>query len=179
MKLEAIHGETTYRIEVDNSASNQDGFNVTIGSAAGNRQHRVRVLGRSQGRWTLEIDGTIEDVVVSEVSGERVVEWESRTFAIEIYSLEDRFHHAAAESESDGVATLKAQMPGKVVQVLVGARHAAPPIRFGYGRKSYLHSVLSLFLSPGDPSNHTYLCLGGVSFISHPARMESDLVNLR
>ncbi|MDA2923426.1 hypothetical protein MYX65_02010 [Acidobacteria bacterium AH-259-L09] len=68
MKLEAQYDNRTYLIELEERESPDLGsyFEIKIHRPDGEQMLPVRVLSRSQGRWTLEIKGKIEDVLVTE-----------------------------------------------------------------------------------------------------------------
>ena len=122
LKLEATCQQHTYQIELEEPSHESPlkrHFEVKIADKTGKeRVVSVQILGRRHNRWTLEVGGKVEDVFVSQQGKQVLVDWQSRTFAIEIYSFRDRLLHEAGESEMAGIASLKAQMPGKVVAVL-------------------------------------------------------------
>lgn len=112
MKLEAACADRTYSIEVSRSGEQ---FLVRIGE----RALPVRLLNRTQGRWTLEIEGRIHDVVVNAAQGQTRVEWQKLTFPIQVYSRSEKMQRQTSELEIAGIVPVKAQMPGKVISVLV------------------------------------------------------------
>ncbi|MBI4446550.1 MAG: biotin/lipoyl-binding protein [Acidobacteria bacterium] len=113
MKAEARYLDRSYELllrEVD------DGFEVRIGD----QSFIVRLLDRTNARWTLEIEGRIHDVLITEGEQGLLVQWQNHTFPIEIYSRKHRLEHGAPGFEMTGRIAVKSQMPGKVVCVLVG-----------------------------------------------------------
>jgi len=84
----------------------------------GEEQREVRVVSR-KGDWlTLEIDGRILDFMVFRLGDEYVVDQSIGSWPLRV--LDQRRIAAAGLSayEPEGVVTLKAQMPGKIIRVL-------------------------------------------------------------
>ncbi len=134
LKVEAKCQQYTYQIELkelNRKSSLKRHFQVKIAGKTGKKQTvSVQILGRTHNRWTLEVDGKVEDVFVSQQGKQVLVDWQSRTFAIEIYSFRDRFLHRVGEPEVLGIASIKIQMSGKVVAVL---RQQGEPVEAGQG----------------------------------------------
>lgn len=84
----------------------------------GRKESRVRLLGRTGSRWTLEIDGRIEDVLVSSQGNQISVDWRNRNYPMRVLSFRERLVELGRHPDLDGTVELRAQMPGKVVQVL-------------------------------------------------------------
>jgi len=118
LKFELEHGEVRRGVEV-HKGEVEGHFHLEMPiNGVPSEPVSVRVLSRSGDRWTLEIEGRIEDVVLSG-GGEAVfVEWQNRTFPVRVRSQRDLLLRVAVDSEIAGSATLKAQMPGKVITVL-------------------------------------------------------------
>ena len=115
MKIEARYLDRTYPIAVH---QRQGQFEVKIGK----RVFPVRILSRNQGRWTLEIKGKIHDLLLAEKEDHTLIDWRSKSFPIRISTLQDRLRQEAAELEMAGLVPVKAQMPGKVIALLVRAQ---------------------------------------------------------
>lgn len=134
MKLEARYRDRAYAIEIrpKGRSSNPKEYELLVRDDTGNEQNvAVTLLSQCRGRWTLQVDGKIEDVVVT--SGEEVIEvdWRNRTFPIEAYALRDRRRtRSSTAPEAAGTAVLRAQMPGKVITVL---KHRGEPVQTGEG----------------------------------------------
>ncbi len=90
----------------------------------------MRVLSRSQERWTLEVNGQIEDVLVSERKDELLIDWNHQTFAIQVSPLRKKLARSLLPPETPRVASLTAPMTGKVITVLAGEGEA---VREGQG----------------------------------------------
>ena len=111
MRIEARYLERSYEIEI----REQKGlFEVYIDREV----FPVRVLARNAGSWTLEINGEVHDVLVSEAGDHTLIAWRNRTFPIQVWSLRDRLLIQASKLELPGLVSVKAQMPGKVISVL-------------------------------------------------------------
>ncbi len=67
MKLEASYNKRTYAIELETKKSSDPGshFEIKIQGPNGEQVVPVRVVSRAQDRWTLELDGQIEDLLIS------------------------------------------------------------------------------------------------------------------
>ena len=120
MKLGVRYREQVYPIEIEQSQKNRDQFSVAIESGVYKTDQPllVRVLSYSQHRWTLEIGGKIEDILLFEQRDKIWVDWRSQTFPIEVLSLRGQFSFESQRTEVAGPASVKAQMPGKVVELL-------------------------------------------------------------
>ncbi len=118
MKFQVEHGETRRQIEIRNGDS--DGLFDLLLQADGEPSESisVRILSRAGARWTLEIGGRIEDVMLSEQGGTTLAEWGNRIFPLRVRDQREVLSRLSSEKEIEGSATLKAQMPGKVVSVL-------------------------------------------------------------
>lgn len=118
LKLEIEHNDTFHDVEME-TGDGDGGFTLRLDGPDGQtRSVPVRLLSRSGDRWTLDVDGRLEDVLVSRNGDGALVEWRHRTFPVRVWTLRDRLLKAAASSEIAGAAELKAQMPGKVITVL-------------------------------------------------------------
>ncbi len=122
MKIEARHGNRTYHIELEEQESSDSGslFKIKIQRPDGEQVLLVRVLSRSQERWTLEVNGQIEDVLVSERKDELLIDWNHQAFAIQISTLREKLPRTLLPPETSRVASLTAQMTGKIIAVLAG-----------------------------------------------------------
>jgi len=120
VKIEARHSNRTYHIDLEEQESSDSGslFKIKIQRPDGEQVLRVRVLSRSQERWTLEVNGQIEDVLVSERKDELLIDWNHQTFAIQVSPLREKLPRSLLPPEAPRVASLTAQMTGKVIAVL-------------------------------------------------------------
>ena len=120
LKLEASYNNRTYPIELETIKSADPGprFEIKIERPDGEQVVLVRVLSRTQDRWTLEIDGKIEDVLISRRREEVLIDWKNRTFAVQIGRLKEKRLSDSVPSETERSSSLTAQMTGKVIAVL-------------------------------------------------------------
>ncbi|MCZ6486385.1 MAG: biotin/lipoyl-binding protein [Acidobacteria bacterium] len=120
MKIEARHSNRTFHIDLEEQESSDSGslFKIRIQRPDGEQVLRVRVLSRSQERWTLEVNGQIEDVLVSEKKDELLIDWNHQTFAIQISPLREKLPRTLLPPETPRIASLTAQMTGRVIAVL-------------------------------------------------------------
>ena len=120
MKLEASYNNRTYPIELETKKSSDPGshFEIRIQKPDGEQVVPVRVVSRAQDRWTLEIDGKIEDVLISRKREEVLIDWKNRTFAVQIGPLKEKRLIDSVPTEAGRTAPLTAQMTGKVISVL-------------------------------------------------------------
>ncbi|MGH9341611.1 MAG: acetyl-CoA carboxylase biotin carboxyl carrier protein subunit [Acidobacteriota bacterium] len=125
MKIEALYQERTWRIEIEEVQDSSGDFRIRIDD----KTHALRLLSRSQDRFTLEIHGNIEDILMSREGDHLLINWRNQTCLIQAYNLKDRLLHSGAP-EASGAAVLKALMPGKVICVL---RKAGDSVRAGEG----------------------------------------------
>ena len=120
MKLQASYNNQSYPIELEKTESAELGsrFEIKIERPDGEQVVLVRVLSRTQDRWTLEIDGHIEDVLISRKREEVLIDWKNRTFAVQIGRLKEKRLSDSVPSETERSSSLTAQMTGKVIAVL-------------------------------------------------------------
>ncbi len=120
MKLQASYNNRTYPIELETTKSADPGsrFEIKIQRPDGEQVVPVRVVSRVEDRWTLEIDGRIEDVLISRKREEVLIDWKNRTFAIQIGRLKEKRLSDSVPSETERSSSLTAQMTGKVIAVL-------------------------------------------------------------
>ena len=122
MKIEAKHREQTYLIEIQEEECEgcESEFKLRIETGPNSAEEFVvRVLSRTERQWTVELNGKVEDFSVMGDRGKKVVTWQHRLFPIEVYSLRDRLRREVTELEAADTITLKAQMPGKVIKILL------------------------------------------------------------
>jgi len=133
VKIEAKHRERSYLIEMQEAerAGCQSEFRIRIQTGPDNVEMVVvRVLSRTKGRWTVELNGRVEDFSITGDREETMVHWKHRLFPVEVYSLRDRLRRKFTELEAAETITLKAQMPGKVIEVLLDE---GEPVNAGEG----------------------------------------------
>jgi biotin carboxyl carrier protein len=120
VKLQASYNNQTYPIELETTKSSDPGshFEIKIQRPDGEQVVPVRVISRVEERWTLEIDGQIEDVLISRKREEVLIDWKHRTFAVQIGRLKEKQLSDSVSIETDRASSLKAQMTGKVIAVL-------------------------------------------------------------
>lgn len=120
MKLEATYNNQIYPIELETRKSSSPGphFEIRIRKPDGEQIVPVRVVSRNQDRWTLEIDGKIEDVLISRKGREVLIDWNNRTFSVNIGRRREHIPGIPAPAEGGKASSLTAQMTGKVISVL-------------------------------------------------------------
>ena len=120
MKLAVNCKDQSYRVELRERDTTARGpsFEISVSGSGQETRLPVRILSRVRERWTLEIDGRIEDVLISEVGGEIIVQWHNRSFPIRVGNVKQVARHPSAATERAGPTALQAQMPGKVITVL-------------------------------------------------------------
>jgi acetyl/propionyl-CoA carboxylase alpha subunit len=107
-----------FRAEIteDNSASGE--FSVTLHREVGSKSYSVRLLSRSGDRYTLEIDGRIEDFLLLPDGDKVLVNHGDQVWPFEITSSRKRSSRGARSVGIGGHSISRAQMPGRVVQLL-------------------------------------------------------------
>ena len=120
MKLQASYNNRIYAVELETKKSSEPGshFDIKIQGPDGEQVLPVRVVSRVQDRWTLEIDGKIEDLLISRQREEVLIDWKNRTFIVQIGRLKEKRLSDSVPTETQRAATLTAQMTGKVISVL-------------------------------------------------------------
>ena len=103
-------------VEVDCLDQERSIFEVTLG---GGGPRSIQVLVRDEDWLILEIDGQIRDFIVFRRGDDLVVEEaDGDSSSFEILDQRRFAVSAGKKPEVEGAVTLKAQMPGKVIQIL-------------------------------------------------------------
>jgi acetyl/propionyl-CoA carboxylase alpha subunit len=120
VEIEAKYDNQIYRIRLDErkDADLRSHFNIKIQGPENEEVVEVRVLGRTRDSWTLEIDGKIQDVLISEAQDQLLIDWDHRSFPIQVLTQAKKLLRPSVPTETEGRATLRTQMPGKVISVL-------------------------------------------------------------
>jgi biotin carboxyl carrier protein len=120
VKIKAQYDSQTYSIHLIERTGADPGsrFEIKIEGPENEQVVEVRVLAHAQDHWTLEIDGKIQDVLISETPERLLIDWDHRSFPIQIFTRADRLLKQSIRTETEGRATLVARMPGKVITVL-------------------------------------------------------------
>jgi len=120
VKLEASYNNRTYAVELETKKSSEPGshFEIKIHRPDGEQVVPVRVVSRAQDHWTLEIDGQIEDVLISRKREEVLIDWKNRTFTVQIGRPKEKRLSDSVPTESQRALSLTAQMTGKVIAIL-------------------------------------------------------------
>ena len=107
-----------YRAEITANDSKLGEFFVTLHRESGLKSFSVRLLSRAGDRYTLEIDGRIEDFLLLPDGDKVLVTHEDRVWPLEITSARKRPSGGTKGVQIAGHIISRAQMPGRVVQVL-------------------------------------------------------------
>lgn len=130
MKVRALCGDARFEVDL-REGSGDDQFELALTDAEGNKTCiEVRVLSTEGDRWVLESAGTVHDLLLEENDGGIRVEAGEWSRTIEIVSPRDRLRSTAGRLADDGLVTVRAQMPGKVVRV---AKEVGDPVAAAEG----------------------------------------------
>ncbi len=124
MKLAVKCQDEVFQVEVRPGDS---GVEVELVDPAGRRtRSRVEVLAQQDDRWTLCLGNRIEDFLIYRQDGQTWVHWRGGNTLLEV-SRYRRPSGRPKQRRRQGPTTLKAQMAGKVIQLLKGpGDHVAP-----------------------------------------------------
>jgi biotin carboxyl carrier protein len=121
VKLETTLGGESRQLEVKRQPGAGDRFWVAVAAPDGTLQERSMVLlSRNGRRWTFQQGDRIVDVLMGWRGKIVEVLWNHRVSEIEVLSLRDKMLQQAVRAEMEGISSVKAQMPGRVVRVLKG-----------------------------------------------------------
>jgi len=118
VKLGIQGSAENYRAEITAKDSEPGEFSVTLHRESGVRSFLVRLLSLAGDRYTLEIDGRIEDFLVLPDGEKVLVTHEDGAWLFEITSTQKRPSAKSKGVEIAGRVISRAQMSGRVVQVL-------------------------------------------------------------
>ncbi len=118
VKLGIQGSSENFRAEISAENSDLDEFSVTLHRESGLKSFSVRLLSRSGDRYTLESHGKIEDFLLLTDGDKVLVTHEDWVWPLEITSSKKRSSGGTKGVELAGHIISRAQMPGRVVQVL-------------------------------------------------------------
>ncbi len=119
MKIEATYDSQTYRIHlVERKDADPGSFEIKIEGPGEEQVVKVRVISRNRDSWTLEIDGKIQDVLIAETPECLLIDWDHQSVPVQILTRAEELLRQSVRTETQGRATLRAQMPGQVITVL-------------------------------------------------------------
>ena len=83
------------------------------------RNFQARVLSRTGARWTLDVDGAIQDLVVSRYGGRILVDWDNRNYQLSLFDPREHAFQTAHSMDQESRSVI-APMAGRVVSVAHG-----------------------------------------------------------
>ena len=124
MKLKVHSGKVENEVEIDRISATE--FLVGLNG----RFRRVELLAREGEQLVLSLCGRVEHLVVSGRDANRTVAWRDRVLEFQIQDPRRLGKGSSAALSGQGIAQVKAQMPGKVVAVL---KNAGDDVEVGEG----------------------------------------------
>ena len=124
MKLKVHSGDIENEVEIDRISATE--FRVGLNG----RVSRVDLLAREGEQLVLSLCGRVEHLVVSGRDASRTVAWRDRVLEFQIEDPRRLGKGSSALLSGQGIAQVKAQMPGKVVAVL---KNAGDDVEVGEG----------------------------------------------
>ena len=115
MKLKVHSGEIENEVEIERISATE--FLVGLNG----RFSRVEVLAQQGEQLVLHLGRSVEHLVVSGRDGSRTVAWRDQVLGFQIQDPRRLGKGSSAALSAQGVAQVKAQMPGRVVAVLKNA----------------------------------------------------------
>lgn len=121
MKLRAVSGRHVLEIEILPVAGNspRKAFNLTMESPGCSiRDLRVDLLDFRDGRLTFQLGRKVYDLLVERTGDTYRLRWRNDEFSVELTDMRSGRANPTASSGQDGVAVVRALMPGKVIRLL-------------------------------------------------------------
>lgn len=117
--LAAGAAEELFEVTVDRHA---DAVSATVSSPHRKEPIRLQfeVLSLTGPHWVISVDGRILEALVTSNSPETTVQIGTDQYALTVHDPRDRTLHAEGAAAAGGSARVTAQMPGRIVRVLVG-----------------------------------------------------------
>ena len=112
MKLKVRSGEIENEVEIKRISATE--FQVGLDG----RFRRVEVLAQEGEQLVLSLGGRVEHLVVSGRDGSRTLAWRDQVLGFQIQDPRRLGKGNSAALSAQGIAQVKAQMPGRVVAVL-------------------------------------------------------------
>ena len=130
MKIEAVCGSDIYTVEVQDGPAEGEVTVILRSDEEDVCTCSLTVLSVDGERWVLARDGKVHDLLIREAGDSILVESQHDRWSVAIASLKDRRRSASQAPSTEGMLTVQAQMPGKVVRILKTAGEA---VRIGEG----------------------------------------------
>lgn len=127
VKLGVQGASEIFRAEITEENSDSGEFSVTLHRQVSSKSYSVRLLSRSGDRYTLEIDGRIEDFLLLPDGDKVLVNHGDQVWPFEITPSQKASSKGAKGVEVTGHSISSAQMPGRVVKVLKQAGDQVEP----------------------------------------------------
>jgi len=126
--LRGSHNGQGYEIEISKAPESAHRYECRVTRGNGSeRRLCVEIVSRAGSRWTLRIDGKIEDLVISRHNGQLLIDWNNRNYRLAIANPKD-IHSAASADHRIDQSLIRADMTGKVVTV---SKKAGDPVAQG------------------------------------------------
>jgi acetyl/propionyl-CoA carboxylase alpha subunit len=119
-RLRGFHRHDSYDIQIEPRNDATAAYECRVTRADGRqRSLRVRVVSRAGDRWTLDVDGFIQDLVISRYHGRILIDWRNRNYRLALQDPRDR-PSPATEALEEESRLIVAPMAGRVVSVEKG-----------------------------------------------------------
>ena len=121
LRLQGAVGAEKHEIQIERRPTqSSDAYECLITGPHGHeRRFCVRVISRTGGRWTLEVDGAIHDLVISRYNGRILVDWDNRNYQLSVLDPRDQ-PTGAKHSLEEAAGLVPAPMAGRVISVVRG-----------------------------------------------------------
>ena len=122
VKLPLVVGKRRYSVTVLDTSGDDSLFRIGVeaeGASIGWRN--VRLVARAGDLWTLEVDGRIEDALVSIIGDVARVSLAAGECEVTFLSDRERLRRSAVGDAAGGSVRVWAQMPGRIIRVLKSA----------------------------------------------------------
>jgi len=122
LRLRGIHNGETFEIHVSKGPTTAapPSFECRLTMPDGSEKHAtVEVISRIGSRWTLKIDGKIEDLVICRPDDHLLIDWNNRNYRLSLANAKDVHSQHTVDHPADP-NIIRAEMTGKVVTVSKG-----------------------------------------------------------
>ena len=117
LTLHGTHNGEAYEIKISKASASASEYECRVTKGNGfEKRFYLDVISHIGSRWTIRVDGKIEDLVISRHDGQILIDWNNRNYRLSIANPKD-VHDLASAHHGLDQNLIRADMTGKVVTV--------------------------------------------------------------
>ncbi|MFB3906201.1 MAG: acetyl-CoA carboxylase biotin carboxyl carrier protein subunit [Acidobacteriota bacterium] len=125
LTLRGTYKGEAYEIEVSLTSGSRSEYECRVTRGNGpQKRFRVEIISRIASRWTLRINGKVQDLIISQYDSQLLIDWNNRNYRLSIANPKDIHALPGADHPIDQ-SFIRAEMTGKVVTI---SKKAGEPV---------------------------------------------------